>query len=54
LAWTGLLLAVAQFAPHPWGFYASLAFLLWVAAAGVVLAIRPAARQVRNDAVEVS
>jgi hypothetical protein len=41
LAWTGLLIAFAQFAPSPWGFYASLVFLLWVAAAGVALAVRP-------------
>jgi hypothetical protein len=44
LAWTALLIAVAQFAPSPWGFYASLAFLAWVAAAGVALAVRPARR----------
>jgi hypothetical protein len=41
LAWTGLVIALAQFAPSPWGFYASLVFLLWVAVAGVVLAVRP-------------
>jgi hypothetical protein len=41
LAWTGVLLGLAPFAPHPWGFYASLAFLLWAAVAGVVLAVRP-------------
>ena len=42
LAWTGLVLAIVPFAPHPWGYYASLAFLLWMAVAGVVLAIRRA------------
>jgi hypothetical protein len=41
LAWPGLVIALAQFAPSPWGFYASLAFLLWVAVAGIVLAVRP-------------
>ena len=41
LAWTGLVLGVGQFAPHPWGFYASLLFLLWMAVAGVALAVRP-------------
>ena len=42
LAWTGLVLAIVPFAPHPWGYFASLAFLLWMAVAGVVLAIRRA------------
>ncbi len=51
LAWTGLLLPIAQLAPSPWGFYSSLAFLLWVAVAGVVLAVR---RDQGNVAVRVS
>jgi hypothetical protein len=41
LAWTGIVLALAQFAPSPWGFYGSLAYLAWVAVAGIVLAVRP-------------
>ena len=39
LAWTGLVLAAALFTP--WSFIASLVFLLWAAAAGVALAVRP-------------
>ena len=39
LAWTGLVLAAALFTP--WSFIASLVFLLWTAAAGVALAVRP-------------
>jgi hypothetical protein len=41
LAWTGLVLGVAQFAPSPYGFFASMVLLLWVAAAGIALAARP-------------
>ena len=41
LAWTGLVLGIAQFAPSPYGFFASMILLLWVAAAGVALAARP-------------
>lgn len=41
LAWTGLLLGLAQFAPSPYGFFASMILLLWVAVAGVTLAARP-------------
>ena len=44
LAWAGLVLGIGQFAPHPWGFYASLLFLLWMAVAGVALAVRPQPR----------
>jgi hypothetical protein len=41
LAGIGVLIAVGQFAPSPWGFYASLAFVLWAAVAGIALAARP-------------
>ena len=41
VAWTGLALAVAPFLPSPFGFFGSLVFLLWAAAAGVALAVRP-------------
>jgi hypothetical protein len=41
LAWTGLVLGLAQFAPSPYGFFASMILLLWVAAAGIALAARP-------------
>lgn len=41
VAWTGLALAVAPFLPSPFGFFGSLVFLLWAAAAGIVLAVRP-------------
>jgi hypothetical protein len=41
LAWTGLVLGMAQFAPSPYGFFASMILLLWVAAAGIALAARP-------------
>jgi hypothetical protein len=39
LTWTGLVLAAALFTP--WSFIATLVFLLWTAAAGVALAVRP-------------
>jgi hypothetical protein len=38
LAWTALLLGIAEFTPF--GFYASLLVLLWTAVAGVVLSLR--------------
>ena len=41
LAWTALLLGLAQFAPSPYGFFASMVLLLWAAVAGVALAARP-------------
>jgi len=48
LAWTGLVLAIGQFAPSPFGFYASMLLLLWVAAAGITLALRPEPAAVRS------
>ena len=50
LAWTGLVLAIVPFAPHPWGYFASLATLLWMAVAGVALAVRPERRISVGDA----
>ena len=47
LAWTGLVLAIGQFAPSPFGFYASMLLLLWAAAAGITLALRPEPAAVR-------
>jgi len=44
-------LGIGQFAPHPWGFYASLLFLLWMAVAGVALAVRPGAVPASTPAV---
>jgi hypothetical protein len=41
LAWTALVLAVALLVPSPFGFLASMLVLVWVAAAGVALAVRP-------------
>jgi hypothetical protein len=41
LAWTGLVLGIAQFAPSPYGFFASMVLLVWVAAAGIALAVHP-------------
>jgi hypothetical protein len=52
LAWTGLALALAQFAPSPWSYYASLVFLLWVAVAGVALAVRPDRRAATGRVTE--
>ena len=49
LAWAGLVLAIVPFAPHPWGYFASLAFLLWMAVAGVVLAVRLERRTSMGD-----
>jgi hypothetical protein len=40
LAGTGVVLGIGQFAPHPWGFFAALAYLAWAAAAGIALAVR--------------
>ena len=54
LAWTGLVLAIGQFAPSPFGFFASMLLLVWVAAAGIALAVRPADRQEHLDAVPIS
>ena len=47
LAWTGVVLAVGLFAPSPFGFFASMLLLLWVAAAGIALAVRPEPTVVR-------
>ena len=47
LAWTGLVLGIAQFAPSPYGFFASMILLLWAAAAGITLALRPKPAAVR-------
>ncbi|MDQ1663538.1 MAG: hypothetical protein QOJ68_3518 [Blastococcus sp.] len=51
LAWTGLVLGLAQFAPSPYGFFASMILLLWVAVAGVALAVRPDPAPARAPAV---
>jgi hypothetical protein len=51
LAWTGLVLGLAQFAPSPYGFFASMVLLLWVAAAGIALAARPGPVPARTAAV---
>ena len=40
LAATGLVLAIGAFAPSPFGFYASMLMVLWVAAFGIALAVR--------------
>jgi hypothetical protein len=50
LIWPGVVIALGQFAPSPWGFYASLAFLLWIAVAGVVLAVRPVREETPAEA----
>jgi hypothetical protein len=47
LAWTGVVLAVGLFAPSPFGFFASMLLLLWVAAAGIAFALRPEPAAVR-------
>jgi hypothetical protein len=49
LAWAGLVLAVALLAPSPFGFLASMLVLLWVAAAGITLALKPAAVRPRKE-----
>jgi hypothetical protein len=54
LAWTGLVLGIAQFAPSPYGFFASMILLLWVAAAGIALAARPEPAAVRAAGVPQS
>jgi len=41
LAWTGLVLAAGLLAPSPYGFFAAMLMLVWVAAAGIALAMRP-------------
>ena len=43
VGWPGpvCVLGLAQFAPSPYGFFASMILLLWVAVAGVTLAARP-------------
>jgi hypothetical protein len=51
LAWTALLLGLAQFAPSPYGFFASMILLLWAAVAGVALAVRPDAVATRAPVV---
>ena len=40
LAWIGLVLAGGLLAPSPFGFFASLLLLVWVAAAGIAFAVR--------------
>jgi hypothetical protein len=54
VAWTGLALAVAPFLPHPFGFFGSLVFLLWAAAAGLALAVRPGRRIAKPQPVPVA
>lgn len=49
LAAVGLVLAVAPFLPHPFGFLGSMVFLLWAAVAGITLAIRPGLPVTRSD-----
>jgi hypothetical protein len=51
VGWTGLALAVAPFLPHPIGFFSSLVFLLWAAAAGVARAVRPDVQALRTTPV---
>jgi hypothetical protein len=41
LAWTGVVLAVGLLAPSPFGFFASMLELAWVAVAGIAFALRP-------------
>jgi hypothetical protein len=54
LAWTGVVLAVAPFLPSPIGYFGSLVFLLWAAAAGVALAVRPGRRIPQPQPVPVA
>lgn len=49
LAWTGLVLALGQFAPSPYGFFASMILLPWVAVAGIVLALMPTPVRVAQE-----
>jgi hypothetical protein len=51
VGWTGLALAVAPFLPSPFGFFGSLVFLLWAAAAGLALAVRPDVQTSRTGRV---
>ena len=44
LSWSALILAVLQVLPDPVGFLASLVFLLWAGAAGIVMLITGPAR----------
>lgn len=48
LAWSALPLALLQLTPF--GFYADLVFWLWAAAAGIYMAIRPAASLTPSEA----
>jgi hypothetical protein len=47
LAWTGLVLAIALLVPSPFGFLASMLVLVWAAAAGIALTVRPEPAAVR-------
>lgn len=42
VAWTALVLGIAQLAPAPWGFFATMLTLLWSIAVGIALALKPA------------
>jgi hypothetical protein len=42
LAWSALIIGILQLTPAPIGFLASLLALLWAAAAGIVMFVRPA------------
>ena len=54
LAWPALLLAVLQLMPHPIGFFASMLFLAWAAAAGIgLLLARPSRQAVPSPATPV-
>jgi len=54
LAWPALLLAVLQLMPHPIGFFASMLFLAWAAAAGIgLLLARPSRQAVPSRAAPV-
>jgi hypothetical protein len=39
--WSALVLAVGQFAPPPWGFFAAMLTLVWAVAVGIALAVGP-------------
>lgn len=49
LAWAGLVLGIAQFAPSPYGFFASMLVLAWGAAAGIALALTPSQVRVAEE-----
>ena len=51
LAWAGVVLAVGLLAPSPFGFFASMLELAWVAVAGIAFVLRPepAAVRVREE-----